>query len=432
VSITNIRTQYAVGQGFFQAGELRTGSTLRLRYVYDCGAMAKYAKARDARIDTYLGEVGAKQPLELLFISHAHADHLNGVERLLDKTSGLAVKTIVMPLLNVEDRLVAYSRAALEDAMSAQSLFYQAFVSDPISALSRFNPDRIILVEPGNRNDGAPFRDGADGADSGPPDFDPGLLGREPLNWKIVGKGTIRPFEGASKKVSGSTALLMDDTLALVVTSAGTAYSWLLAPFVDPQVKVRTATFVAALAKARGQSVPALKKWLRSSANVEKLLTVHVADLKAAYSAISNDLNVTSMCLYSGPIPDASTATGSYRGKFGIWQVAGPSKPGIAWLGTGDAALADKKRRAALFKHYRTLLHGIVTLTLPHHGSEHNFDSALLKQIQPSFCIASADRFSTWRHPGTAVIQAVSSTGRFLSVVTSDNASEVKEWASIP
>src|SRR5450631_199285 len=52
---------------------------------------------------------GAKHPLDLL-ISHAHVDHLNGVERLLDKVNGLTVKTIVLPLLNVEVRLVAYAR----------------------------------------------------------------------------------------------------------------------------------------------------------------------------------------------------------------------------------------------------------------------------------------------------------------------------------
>jgi len=162
VSIQNIRRQYAVGQGYFQAGELSEDNTLRLRYVVDCGAMTKYASRRDARIDAYLAVVGAKQALDFLFISHAHADHLNGVERLLDKVKGLVVKTIVLPLLNVEDRLIAYARAASEDAISADSAFYKAFVVDPASALGRFNPERILFVEPGSRDGGAPFRGGRD------------------------------------------------------------------------------------------------------------------------------------------------------------------------------------------------------------------------------------------------------------------------------
>jgi beta-lactamase superfamily II metal-dependent hydrolase len=85
------------------------------------------------------------------------------------------------------------------------------------------------------------------------------------------------------------------------------------------------------------------------------------------------------------------------------------------------------KRRNTFFKHYGSLLNEVVTLTLPHHGSDHNFDAALPDRIQPSFCAASADRLSSWRHPGTAVVQSVASTGRLLSVVTSNAESEVTE-----
>jgi hypothetical protein len=356
---------------------------------------------------------------------------MNGVERLLDKTNGLAVKTIVMPLLNVEDRLIAYARAASEDALSAQNSFYQAFMADPISAFNRFDPDRIIFVEQGNRNGGAPFRGGPDGPDGGRPDFDSELLGREQLNWKVVGQGNIQRVVSSSGKPNGGTTLVMSDTLALAITNANSVHSWLLVPFVDPTVKAGTAVFTASLAKARGQTIPALKKWLRNSANVEKLLTNHVSDLKAAYAAISTNLNVTSMCLYSGPVPASNALASRYQGTFGLWNISGPTKHGVAWLGTGDAAFADKKRRAAFFKHYGALLHEVVTLTLPHHGSDHNFHPALLAEIEPSFCIASADQFSNWRHPGTAAAQAVSSTGRFLSVVTADIMSKVWERVEI-
>lgn len=154
---------------------------------------------------------------------------------------------------------------------------------------------------------------------------------------------------------------------------------------------------------------------------------MHVSDLKAAYASIQIDLNVTSMCLYSGPVPTFKPPASRYIGKFGVWTVSGPDKLGVAWLGTGDAALADRKRRSAFFKHYGSLLNEVITLTLPHHGSEHNFDAALLDRIRPSFCVAAADRFSSWRHPGTAVVQSVASTGRFLSVVTSNVESEVTE-----
>lgn len=425
--LQNVRTQYAVGQGFFQAGALFDNESLRLRYVVDCGAMTKYASQRDERIDAYLNEVGAKQPLDLLFISHAHADHLNGVERLLDKVTGLVVKTIVLPLLNVEDRLIAYARAASEDPMSVDNEFYRAFVVDPASALGRFNPERVIFVEPGNRDDGAPYRGGPDDPPGGDGESDSLLRGNERLPWTIVGSGNMRPYIEATSKPESCVACVMQDTKGFLYPYSVTTPAWLFAPFVDPSVKANAAPFMASLATARRQSVPALKKWLRSTNNIEKLLTVHVSDLKAAYASINRDLNVTSMCLYSGPVPTFKPSASHYVGKFGMWTVSGPYRPSVAWLGTADAALANKKRRNAFFQHYGSLLDEVVTLTLPHHGSEHNFDAELLDRIRPSFCVAPADRYSSWRHPGTAVIQSVASSGRFLSVVTSDVESEVTE-----
>src|ERR1035437_9178232 len=217
----------------------------------------------------------------------------------------------------------------------------------------------------------------------------------------------------------------MPDTVALSGMSDSSQLSWVLVPFVDPVVKTKTAQFKASLANARGQSVPALEKWLRNSANVHKLLTDYVADLKSAYAAISSDINITSMCLYSGPVPTFNTVRTDYFGVFGRWCFSECKENSVAWLGLGDAALAEKKRRSALFKHYGNLLNEVVTLTLPHHGSDHNFHTDLLEKIRPCFCVASADKFSDWRHPGSLVAQAVSSTGRFMSVVTSNEESEV-------
>jgi hypothetical protein len=429
--LVNVRRQYAVGQGYFQAGELQEDGVLRLRYVVDCGAMTKYAATRDARIDEYLEMVGAKQPLDLLFVSHAHADHLNGVARLLDKVNGLAVKTIVMPLLNIEDRLIAYARAASEDMMSAEESFFRAFVADPASALSRFGPEQIIFVEPGNRSDGgAPFSGGPDGPGGGRGDPDSRLPGNEPPKWQLVGTGEFRRKVDVSTELEAGVVDVMPDTLGFRTMLASTTAAWMFAPFVDPAVKANSSLFMASLAAARSQPITALKRWLRRTGNVEKLLTVYVSDLKAAYAAIQTDLNVTSMCLYSGPVPAVTTRANSYAGRFGKWSVS-QDKAGVAWLGTGDAALADKKRREAFLKHYGALLEEVVTLTLPHHGSDYNFHAALLDRIRPDFCVASADQFSTWRHPGTAVAQSVASAGRFLSVVTSNVDSEIIEWALV-
>jgi len=101
----------------------------------------------------------------------------------------------------------------------------------------------------------------------------------------------------------------------------------------------------------------------------------------------------------------------------------------VGWLGTGDADLKTLTRRQDFLAHYRHMRTRVMTLLLPHHGSERNFHPDLLAALSPTFCVVSAAPYHKWRHPGTAVIQALASSGRPLWVTTEAEASEVREWA---
>src|SRR3546814_12464719 len=90
---------------------------------------------------------------------------------------------------------------------------------------------------------------------------------------------------------------------------------------------------------------------------------------------------------------------------------------------SSDVCSSDLSRRTAFLDHYGQLLGEVATLTMPHHGSDHNFHPELLSAIGPSFCVVAADKYSTCNHPGTHMSQAVASTGRFLSIVTSNTTS---------
>src|SRR3546814_14066652 len=83
----NNRIQRAVGQGFFHTATLAEDGNQRLRYIYDCGAKSDYEKERGERIDELLADTGKQAKLDILFLSHIHEDHVNGVEKLLDKRS---------------------------------------------------------------------------------------------------------------------------------------------------------------------------------------------------------------------------------------------------------------------------------------------------------------------------------------------------------
>lgn len=76
--------------------------------------MSKYASARDREIAKLVAHVGKKARLDLLVISHMHADHVNGVKKLV--TDGeLQVDTIMMPLVEMKERLLTYASVAHHD-----------------------------------------------------------------------------------------------------------------------------------------------------------------------------------------------------------------------------------------------------------------------------------------------------------------------------
>jgi len=428
MTFINTRVQHAVGQGFFHTGHLKEDDQVKLRYIYDCGAMARYGKSRSACIDAHIMQVGPNSVVDVLFISHAHADHINGLTRLLDRGSGLRVRTIILPLLDVRDRLMAYARTATEDRASAADKFYQSFIVDPAAALSRFGPERIIFVERGNGG-GAP---GSDGEPPMPVGGDWWLdQTAETLPWKLVGRGRYRTVAPSADGGLSAKVNVIPDTMALMAVSGAPYLSWLLAPFVDPTAASDRKLFFNALGAEIGMSSRKLASWLKSTTNVQGLLTNRTAALRAAYAAVNKDLNVTSLCLYSGPSSNAAAGLQTRLiARFGSWEADQRSTP-LAWLATGDAALASPVRRKAFLAHYGRLLSEVVTLTLPHHGSDHNFHADLVNHVPANFFIAAADRFSNWSHPGPGVQQSIASKGRFVSVVTSNRNSAVAEYVFV-
>lgn len=423
MAFENRRYQHPVGQGFFHSGLLLEQGNRRLAYAYDCGAMERYAQERNREIDRHIRHIGARSTLDLLFLSHIHADHVNGVERLLRPKNGLKVDTIVLPLTDPIERLIAFGRTAVEDGASAQSTFYRDFVLDPGAALARFGPRRIVFVEPGDRGDGAP-----DGLER--PLDDPRYTALAEESWKFVGRGRVR----SGSQIAGSTDTelsIIEDTVAIAPSCAQGA--WLLAPFVDPWIAAHRSAFLAELAIQLGLARKRLVAWLAVTRNVHSLVTTQRDKLAAAYASITGDLNVTSLCLYSGPAPGRCQGMArNYTARFGlISNLDCAPDDRIAWLGTGDAALNKLQRRADFIKHYGRLLDQVVTLTLPHHGSRHNFDPQLLRSVGPAFCVAAADRYSTWQHPGATVVQAIASHPAVLQTVTSARSARAWEIARL-
>jgi hypothetical protein len=304
--------------------------------------------------------------------------------------------------------------------------------------LSRFEPRQILFVEGGRGDDGgAPGSRGPAGDD---PERGRGRWREGPLGgkgWTLVGEGQVRWQDPAvvspraAENAAAPVVCIVPHTMGIVIPYDGG--EWLLAPFVDPTVKLQRRKFLVRLAKSLKMTRAKLEVWLETPTNVESLVKTGAGTLATAYGAVAKDLNITSLCLYSGPMPRAPNhEQRGHRAKVGGFSYSngGQGVP-IGWLGTGDAALAKKSRLDAMLGHYGELLAEVGTLTIPHHGSDHNFHPGLLTGVAPTFCVAAADRYSNWRHPGSKVVQGVASLGLPLQVVTSSPLSEMEEWAII-
>lgn len=256
MSIRHRRRQHPVGQGFFHSGDLYESNIgRRLLYVVDCGSKAKHRLSREKQIDDFVQNVGAGDVIDLLLVSHVHEDHISGIERLLDKTRGLKVDTIMLPLTTLEERLIAFARSVDEDGAASDNAFYRRFVVSPEAALSELDPRQIILVRSGSPDDGAP---GRTGEPLSPFPGDEGDRDREtiksPQEWKLVGAGE-RENRGGHRTPSGEVAqvVVLPDTAGIAVPGA-VDWEWLLAPYVDPKVQSGIAKFQRKLARRLGDA----------------------------------------------------------------------------------------------------------------------------------------------------------------------------------
>lgn len=107
------RTIRPIGQGAFYTEQLKASSGT-FNIVYDCGqsmSLEPPQKLKD-EIDDYINEIGSDK-LNIIFISHFHADHINGIKYLLKKAVA-SHPIIVMPLFNKKAMMLYFIENMIE------------------------------------------------------------------------------------------------------------------------------------------------------------------------------------------------------------------------------------------------------------------------------------------------------------------------------
>ncbi|HWK64287.1 MAG TPA: MBL fold metallo-hydrolase [Rhizobiaceae bacterium] len=404
------RTQYAVGHGGFHAGNISVresagpydhGSSRHpidnFRYVYDCGS--EHRDAFNAALRSYSRECDGKT--DLLFVSHLHSDHINGIERL--QTMAPA-ETVVVPYLDVVARLVFILSDFDEGSISSSALEY---FQDPVDWWQRRNAKRVIFLQPGGINDlppSPPAAPDAPGDEDGPAAEMGDTSGEEKTPQAKLAEHLRMPKGDIPDGLRPASGTQQDSADGGILAGPGSSFQlrwransfdtwrigdWILLPYVHP-----------ADVEARSKFFSALKKALKLRDNDESKLSQRLVDYLASREKIKvlldvyadhfgRNQNALSMSLYSGPFCASHPLAGSGAEWGQYWYVfPEPSLPysafgynfdePVGWLGTGDAALRQTIRRGPWLNFFKPYARKIGVLTLPHHGSAHNFHEELL------------------------------------------------------
>lgn len=414
------RTQHPVGHGGFHSACLYVGGQPH-RYAYDCGS--RKPNACDREVDK-LSNGG----LDFLFISHVHEDHVSGIPALLRKVS---IHTVVMPMLLPIERAYAFalSVAGRGERPFPDDEFYIDFLLNPARALTKAAPGgsapQVLLVK--HADGGAP---GGHESESAPRSGEDGPRRGLPEGWRFIGKPNLRELTDSA--LHG--AKVFDDTGALAVVAAGangTSPAWLLAPYVENNFNPegltgfeRTVRELTGVATGSAFDDNALKRLLEQDKR---------RDFRAAFKKLAGDLNLTSMCLYSGPDPgwqrfgaqlsawrchsDPFTDTAAVSDCLHYDWSAPYAR--VGWLGTGDLKPGNGDCGDRVLSHYGRLLDEVSTLVVPHHGAQGDLDKRLFSAIRPWLCVIAA-RSGDGEHPSPQVCRAIVESGARGVIVTED------------
>ena len=420
------RNQHPVGHGGFHSGHVQIEQNV-FRYIYDC--VAKKGRLRDSEINAYLALLPDGARLDLLFISHFHADHVNGLNHLL---ASVNCDGAVIPYLRPFERLCL---VAADASAGTQDFDRFQFILDPVGWLGVRGVGTIIV---------------ASGEEGGPsfPGPGPSTMPNDPRDKQRIHAETdrLKPISpkqaGANPIVSGagirSTNVyhLIHTTPLLLREPSGRILSWEFLTYVHPADE-RLQEFQTLVRNQFPQLARMPQNRLRF--DTRPLIDILQASgsrdaLVQIFRRVFPSLNATSLCLYSGPSPGLLGANTRQLalvcrghgvidgGEFAAPQrcrsipIYGSGQPRCGWLGTGDSELSLLGRRNLFLTHYRQHTDSTAVFVVPHHGSQDNFHEELTELRVPVYSVAAPLRST--HHPHPEVIRSIQRAGCSAAVTT--------------
>lgn len=361
------RTFHPIGQGAFYTEVFQgEGDKPSFVFVYDCGtetADTHMSKPLSQQIDEWLLDDNIQQ-IDLLYISHFHKDHINGLDHLLNKVR--VMKTII-PML--PENVVSLTRihnlvtdGGFDPKLDGiiEELYYGTNDKE-----SRFG--KVVAVRP---DEGERVKGGND---------EEKLL---PLNQGIA-NGTEQQFVEIYWIFKPYNSVLPSDPLAMkIMTNIKSRLPQVVRAdgSLDVQIIMNDSFFRAEL----------MKEYRKEFKGRGDNLYTLVVESKPADGVNVRPCDKGARCLYMG---DFDTS-------------------------------GDKTRLGRLFNTYRDYA-DIGVVQVPHHGAKGNWKPEMLQGC-PRLYVVSAGSNNSYHHPSYWVLHEIWQNGGRSHVVYEDLGSEIR------
>ena len=381
-------TQHSVGQGLMHSGVVYNGGSWwpwdipLLTTVYDCGTSFGREIDKRNRIKREVSALRRRSDvLDALYISHFDTDHVYGLPILLDE---FTPRVIVIPATSAAERLLRLVHAHGVLGVADLDETTLRILVDPvqgITALLEGSETEIVEVSP---EEGDSFVEAS-----------------IPQN---QGEGDTPDVVIPSASTKGVGAVWANGKLI-----------WIVKPWVQQSVKEASTTFLSKLnVKDDDELKEQLPTWLKCIHKERK--RIEAAYKQAVPEGMNRSLNLTSLCLYSGP-PSTANFIASTISQV-PWLDGFQCLPthvqhmGPGWFGTGDAPFGKEPYLAGFENHYRDVLRFAGQITVPHHGSRTDTPDEFVDLFRPGATwIASAGLTNSFKHPNTETVDRILGKG---------------------
>ena len=412
---------HAVGQGCFYSGRIMDDQhRLRFCFVYDCGNDGDRKLIRSEVVAFH--RTLPRRRIDLLVLSHLHADHTNGIGYLLPDGRGtnqpkVDVDTAILPYVPLVDRLII----ALRDEDPKSSPAYYDFLSDPAAFLLACGVGRIVFITRGDGEHGRkdennqdpdkpPFRPPKEENDFPEKDLPPANIDTTGLPEDPRARSDYLQSEG-EEGTAQIGSLEFREHRGYVCVDRYWLFKFFNHSFGRGKQSAndwsdKLEMFQECVEAILGDFNPAtLKKAIRDKKLRSKL--------KTCYSQLVSDHNKVSLLVWHGPSGTPQVINNLYSNDvaqifsfefapFGFYRFEHSCQRSGAFL-TGDVDL--NYQLPEVLTHFGALLKDLAVVLVPHHGSSLSWNPAILGAINDgSLWVIAAGLGNRYRHPDMGVL----------------------------